>query len=312
MSVELVHSSVPRDLDGQQGFGVAAMTRDLPRALRDELVARSDGSELAGGAHRVVSYVVCQAGGAAWPVLTAVTRCGSDWSGRGNRVAHHLVVSQDERGAAGPVVLAAAFPFADTPPEIALRDAPAVPQDLVPMPAPSGIDPGWWPLLAERAVAADAGRVALKLPAGIDPLLALGAIVDAVEPRRRWAVQWSTGASLRALPGLASIVIDAHDASAFDLAAPAPQPMASVAPGPVGSAREPAPEDRGAPIDPGAGLVHPTVARPAPRPIGSSAGRGPAPRGEGAGRGTRPGILPLVLFVIAAVIALVALGLLLW
>ena len=73
MSVELVHSSVPRDLDGQQGFGVAAMTRDLPRALRDELVARSDGSELAGGAHRVVSYVVCQSGGAAWPVLTAVT-----------------------------------------------------------------------------------------------------------------------------------------------------------------------------------------------------------------------------------------------
>jgi hypothetical protein len=313
MSFELMHTSVPRDLDGQSGFGVAAMTRDLPRPLRDALVAWSDGSELDAAADRAISYAVCQVGGAAWPVLTCVTRCGSDWSGRANRVAHHLVLEPGDRCIEGPIALARAFRFASEVPEVGLRSPPLLPQPVSGGDATRGVDPAWFELLADRVTAADALSLAIRLPRGLDPLALLAAVTARLEPRRRWAVQWSTAPVFHAGRGLPTIVIARKDDPyAFDLSLPAPSPrvVKTATPSDLASTR-------------------PTVQR-VMQVAGQASPSGPdcdastsAPRsgqpwrtdralGEPVASMPAKPLLPILLFAAASVIMLVALGLLLW
>lgn len=312
MSFELIHTSVLRGLDGQSGFGVAAMTRDLPRPLRDLLVGWSDGSELDAATNRAMSYAVCHVGGSTWPVLTCVTRCGADWSGRANRVAHHLVLEPGDRWIDGPIALARAFPFASDVPDVGVRGAPVLPEPLPGGAEPPGIDPVWFDLLADRVRAPDASTVAVRLPPGVDPLVLLAAVTAKLEPRRRWAVQWSTAASFHAGRGLPSIVI-AHerDAQALDLSKPAPRPRA-VAPthqrAEVGTPSRPrsgeesaGPALSGLPV--GASISTPHAShtrrteRASPEPVASVSVKS---------------WLPVVLFVVAGLIMLVALGVLLW
>jgi len=319
MSFELIHTSVPRDLDGQSGFGIAAMTRDLPRPLRDALVAWSDGSELEGSTDRAISYAVCQVGGAAWPVLTCITRCGADWSGRPNRVAHHLVLEPGDRCIDGPIALARTFRFAEDPPEVGLRSAP--PLDGAPS-LPRGkrgdgatgtIDPAWFEVIADRVSGPHASRVVVRLPSGVDPLSLVAAVTALVEPRRRWAVQWSTGSVVHAAHGLPTIVVTREqDPGALDLGQPAPKPRrddATPVPGSIGvhplpNPREPVAEvmkatEPNRPVaTPAPASIHPRrTGRPTPEPIASWS--------------AKPWV-PIVLFAVAGVIMIVALGLLLW
>jgi hypothetical protein len=313
MSFELIHTSVPRDLDGQSGFGVAAMTRDLPRPLREALVARSDGSELDASADRAISYAVCHVGGSAWPVLTCVTRCGADWSGRANRVAHHLVLEPSDRCAEGPIALARLFRFATEVPEVGVRSAPALPQPLKVSDQPDGVDPAWFDLLAERLSAPDASSVAVRLPHGLDPLVLLTAITARVEPRRRWAVQWSTAPAFHAGRGLPSIVIAReHDATALDLAQRAPIPDLMVsAPALVSPSARPRLK-----------AVKPITARAMspglPLEVSASAAQSSHSRStDHASPGSIPRatispLVPILMLSAAGVIMIVALGLLLW
>ena len=319
MSFELIHTSVPRDLDGQSGFGIAAMTRDLPRPLRDALVAWSDGSELEGSTDRAISYAVCQVGGAAWPVLTCVTRCGADWSGRPNRVAHHLVLEPGDRCIDGPIALARTFRFAEDPPEVGLRSAP--PLDGAP-PLPRGkrgdgatgtIDPAWFEVIADRVSGPHASRVVVRLPSGVDPLSLVASVTALVEPRRRWAVQWSTGSVVHAAHGLPTIVVTREqDPGALDLGQPAPKPrrdFATPVPGSIGVQPLPNPREP---------VAEATKATEPNRPVATSVPVSNHPRHTGhstlertASWSAKPWV-PIVLFAVAGVIMIVALGLLLW
>jgi len=313
MSFELIHTSLPRDLDGQSGFGVACMTRDLPRPLRDALVARSDGSELDAAADRAISYAVCQVAGAAWPVLTCVTRCGADWSGRANRVAHHLVLEPGDRCIEGPIALARSFRFASEVPEVGLRSPPMLPQTQSRGDAPWGVDPAWLELLADRLSTAEAATVSVRLPRGLDPLVLFAAVTARIEPRRRWAVQWSTAAVVNAGRGLPSIVIAReHDAHALDLSLRAP------------TLPTPEPNPHAVPVStpppsqlPEQVAVRATSAGPAHEQVRSWERLGEPLRPERTAREpvvstpTRPW-LPIALFAVAGVILLAALGLLLW
>jgi len=313
MSFELMHTSVPRDLDGQSGFGVAAMTRDLPRPLRDALVAWSDGSELDAAADRAISYAVCQVGGSAWPVLSCVTRCGADWSGRANRVAHHLVLEPGDRCIEGPIALARAFRFASEVPEVGLRSPPVLPQPVSGGDATRGVDPAWFELLADRVTAADASSLAIRLPRGLDPLALLAAVTARLEPRRRWAVQWSTGPVFHAGRGLPTIVIARdHDAQALDLSLPAPSARAV--------ASTPNPDAWS--TRPRAQVVEPVPGRATPAEPASDASMSSPPSSQSwrmerasrepvASTPAKPWV-PIALFAAAGVIMLVALGLLLW
>ena len=313
MSFELIHTSVPRDLDGQSGFGVAAMTRDLPRQLRDALVAWSDGSELDGTNERAISYAICQVGGAAWPVLTCVTRCGVDWSGRANRVAHHLVLEPGDRCIDGPIALARAFAFARVVPEVGVRQAPSLPEPASEQGNPRGVDPAWIDVLAERVSGPDASTVVVRLPAGLDPFVLIAAVTARVEPRRRWAVQWSTAPVFHAGQGFPSIVLARErDAHALDLAQPAPSPRTVVAGQPTGAT---ATGPRTSAVEPIAATAHMSTRER------STASSSPATSHEArpqkaahepvAATSVKPWV-PIVLFAVAGVMVLVALGLLLW
>ncbi len=313
MSFELIHTSVVRDLDGRSGFGVAAMTHDLPRPLRDALVAWSDGSELDAAADRVISYAVCMVGGSAWPVLTCVTRCGVDWSGRANRVAHHLVLEPGDRCIQGPIALARAFHFASDVPEVGVRPSPVLPHPLSDGQAARGIDPAWFEILADRLTAADALTLAVRLPRGLDPLVLLAAVTARIEPRRRWAVQWSTAPVFHAGRGLPSIVIAReHDAHALDLSLPAPSArvLGTTLPADVASTRlKPAPAERV--------VGHATPSGPFSdaSTIKPRAGQaGPMERASREPVASAPAMpwLPIALFAMAGLIMLVALGLLIW
>ena len=313
MSFELMHTSVPRDLDGQSGFGVAAMTRDLPRPLRDALVAWSDGSELDASADRAISYAICQVGGAAWPVLTCVTRCGVDWSGRANRVAHHLVLEPGDRCIDGPIALARAFRFASEVPEVGLRSPPMLPRIQSRVDALCGVDPAWLELVADRLSTAEAATVSVRLPRGLDPLALLAAVTARIEPGRRWAVQWSTAAVVNAGRGLPSIVIARdHDAQALDLSLPAPSARAvASAPNPDASSTHPRQQ-----------VVEPVSGRAKASGPASDASMSSPPSSQPwrmerashepvASKPAKPWV-PIALFAAAGVIMLVALGLLLW
>lgn len=313
MSFELIHTSVLRDLDGQSGFGVAAMTNGLPRALRDALVARSDGSELDGATDRAISYAVCHVGGSAWPVLTCVTRCGADWSGRPNRVAHHLVLEAADRCPDGPIALARSFPFASDVPAVGLRSAPVLPSPCPPDGAAHGVDPAWFDLLADRLSAMEASTVTVRLPIGLDPVLLLAAVTEHLEPRRRWAVQWSTAPVFHAGPGLPSIVIAREqDPQAFDLALPAPAPRMADS----GSM----PGLTGAPSRPPSAVPCTQPEKPSGPPRAASRfpqqpiqpARPERALPERVASTPVTPWLPIALFAAAAVIGLVALGLLLW
>ena len=331
MSFELIHTSVPRDLDGQSGFGIAAMTRDLPRPLRDALVAWSDGSELEGSTDRAISYAVCQVGGAAWPVLTCVTRCGADWSGRPNRVAHHLVLEPGDRCIDGPIALARTFRFAEDPPEVGLRSAPSLDRapSLDGAPSRDGapslprgkrgdgatgtIDPAWFEVIADRVSGPHASRVVVRLPSGLDPLSLVAAVTALVEPRRRWAVQWSTGSVVHAAHGLPTIVVTREqDPGALDLGQPAPKPRrddATPMPGSIGVQPLPNPREP---------VAQATKATEPNSPVATSVPVSNHPRHTGhstlertASWSVKPWV-PIVLFAVAGVIMIVALGLLLW
>lgn len=312
MSFELIHTSVLRDLDGQSGFGVAAMTSGLPRALRDALVARSDGSELDGTTDRAISYAVCHVGGSAWPVLTCVTRCGADWSGRSNRVAHHLVLEAGDRCPEGPIALAGAFPFASEVPTVGLRSAPVLPRPCPPKGAAYGVDPAWFDLLADRLSTPEAPTVTVRLPTGLDPMLLLAAVTERLEPRRRWAVQWSTTSSFHAGPGLPSIVIaHEHDVQAIDLSQRAPRPRA-VAPThqPAVDGTPAQPRSGQQPAEPAPSALSPEASASTPITIHTRRIERVSPEPV-ASVSVKPW-LPVVLFAVAGLIMLVALGLLLW
>lgn len=313
MSFELIHTSVPRDLDGQSGFGVAAMTRGLPRQLRDALVGWSDGSELQDTADRAISYAVCQVGGTAWPVLTCVTRCGADWSGRANRVAHHLVLEPGDRCIEGPIALARAFAFARDVPEVGLRPAPSLPEPMQDRGMPSRVDPAWIDVLADRMSTPDASAVAVRLPRGLDPLALLAAVTARVEPGRRWAVQWSTAPDFHAGHGLPSMVIAREqDPSALDLGLPVPSPRV-IEPVPRSDSTALKPRTRA--VDRTASPVSTSnrersssssTAEPSPVWLPEETAHEPPEVSP-----ARPWV-SLVLFAVAGAITLVALGLLIW
>lgn len=100
MIAELVHTSLPRGLDGGTGFAVAARTGGMPRALAESLSALSGLTEAWPGADdeartlRATRSIEWQ-GERMW-VASVVRPCGVDHTGRGNRLAHHRVLDASE------------------------------------------------------------------------------------------------------------------------------------------------------------------------------------------------------------------------
>jgi hypothetical protein len=147
----------------------------------------------------------------------------------------------------------------------------------------------------------------------VDPLSLVAAVTALVEPRRRWAVQWSTGSVVHAAHGLPTIVVTREqDPGALDLGQPAPKPrrdFATPVPGSIGVQPLPNPREP---------VAQATKATEPNSPVATSVPVSNHPRHTGhstlertASWSAKPWV-PIVLFAVAGVIMIVALGLLLW
>jgi GTPase-associated protein 1, N-terminal domain type 2/GTPase-associated protein 1, middle domain len=204
VSLELVHTSVQKGLRGGSGFATAVATRGMPTGLEsvlEELSAydfdptRALGADRIDWAHRVVTLQ-----GRTYSVISRTAPCGSDWSGRANRIAHHLVVEQHERAPAGPTwMLQAAVDFADEVPAVEERGrGPMLPQGGAVGPRPAsawtaaGFDAGWAGVVARTVLESPASACYLVFPSGCDVLPLLDDVFALIPAERRWMVTFST------------------------------------------------------------------------------------------------------------------------
>ena len=125
MATELIITSVPKGLKpGSYGFCTAACTKDLnePTSRALEVISgyRHIFSPEEGKANPVAfSYILYEIVGRQRRVLSRVADMGTDYSGRTNKIAHHLVLSEDEKAKcdAGPAALCAGGVFMERWPE---------------------------------------------------------------------------------------------------------------------------------------------------------------------------------------------------
>ena len=279
MTLELIHTSVPKDVDGRVGFGVAAMTQHMPLPLVQELAAMSDlgSDEAAMPGWSRFSYVVVSAGGKSHSVVSRVGGCGPDYSGRPNRVAHHLVVEPQERPQTSPAVLLRAFQFEQCVPAVGRRpNGPMLPRPI----ALSGDLPGgtalWGRHLAPRLAESRLLVVVTGFPAG-GALVALQALYAAFGPEKVWKIQCATRPGARFNPNLPMIfALDAaSDIARVRAAHPASQVIDLSAPPPVEAATTSVPRPGSVPAGPGRPV--PVVPPSAPAPARPSGPGSPPP-----------------------------------
>lgn len=203
MSFELIHTSVEKALRGGAGFATAVATEGMPPGLEPVLAelsafevdsARASGADEVDWCHRIVTLQ-----GRSYTVLSRAAACGPDWSGRPNRVAHHVVVDASERPAAGPAWALANFGhFVATVPSIELRTSgPRVPSGSVGPRVPTnwsaaGFDPGWAGMVAAALLDGGGATVYLVLPGGCRVLGLIEDVFALLPEDRRWNFTFST------------------------------------------------------------------------------------------------------------------------
>ncbi|MEY3143960.1 MAG: hypothetical protein RLY21_2453 [Planctomycetota bacterium] len=203
MSFEFVHTSVEKGIRGDSGFAIAVVTRGIPASLEPMLAelsaydfdrTRAVGADRIDWAHRILSVH-----GKSYTVLSRTAPCGSDWSGRPNRIAHHLVVEPHERASAGPAWLLTRFArFCESVPTAEERGVgPSLPQgDEAPRPAhgweSAGFDRGWAGVVAQALLDAPSSAVCVVLPDEVDALPLASDVLAVVPADKRWLITFST------------------------------------------------------------------------------------------------------------------------
>lgn len=222
MRAELIHTSLPRGLDGGTGFVVAARTGGMPRALVDALSALSGLPEAWDGATDTERTMHCTRcidwqGEPTW-VASVIRPCGLDHTGRVNRIAHHRALEADECATASPMALLQDASrwrsgWSGAPCEL---DAPAA----LTTSASVGSGTGAWDRPFGEGVASTVLHAALRsglgawivVPAGSDRLRLLAELVDSLPQVDRWSRGWSTRALRPGASGATAIcVIDERE-----------------------------------------------------------------------------------------------------
>jgi hypothetical protein len=202
MSFELVNTSVPKGLRDRIGWANVVETEGMPPGL-DMVLEEMSGFDIdprvtaadeIDWCHRIASLQ-----GRAYTVLSRIAACGADWSGRPNRIAHHLVIDPKERPRAGPAWVLSRFDAFETGvPKVERRPSgPNVPPgDLAPRVPSSweraGLDPGWAGVLASALLDGGGANTYLILPSLGNTLELLEDVFALVPPERRWTITFST------------------------------------------------------------------------------------------------------------------------
>lgn len=206
MSFEIVYTSSQRGLNaGATGFCTVAATTGIPRLLQEKLESLSgyQHQHTPGSERNAVSFC-CQAiriQQETYIVLSRVADAGTDFSGRSNKIAHHLALSLNEVRSTSclPTMLLADENFWYTKWS---REPEWLPVDRMPNPVPSdGIpcniwkktfgDAGWAGIVA-RSVANDFEPVFAIVPEGCNALGLVHEALQQLPPRMHWKVSFST------------------------------------------------------------------------------------------------------------------------
>ncbi len=203
MSYEVVHTSVMKGLRGESGFATAIVTRGMPAGLESGLqdvsgydhdAARSIGVDETEWAHRIVTVR-----GRPYTVLSRIAPNGVDASRRPNRIAHHLVLEQEERDPRGPAWMLKQFGAWEVgTPEVAEREcAPTLPNGSNAAERSNrwkdaGFDQGWAGVVAQTLLDEPQSTIYLVLPEMLHARDLLVDVLALLPVDRRWLATFST------------------------------------------------------------------------------------------------------------------------
>lgn len=209
MTQELLYTSAPRGLKpGSSGFCTVASTRGMAAPLAAALESLSAYRHVFRPgdpqSHRnpvTFSHVKLNAGGRTYSVLSRVADYGQDYSGRTNKLAHHVALQTSEFVSGGPAHLLAQPRFMesnwDGDPCILPVGRPAKQT----RPASLGVcrnwqdmtgDAGWAGVLAEAYLKDPQRAVYIVFEPGMDLLPLISEAICLLPENRRWDVTFST------------------------------------------------------------------------------------------------------------------------
>ena len=148
----------------------------------------------------VFTHFVTTHRGEEFSILSRISACGTDYSGRTNKVAHHVFLPVGERVAAGPCALMRQNGFffeewkheaALLPPRTVPTLEPAVECRAETWAAMCG-DAGWAGVLAHASMEEPAQSVYVVFSPGMDVLRLFSEAMDLIPSERRWQVTFST------------------------------------------------------------------------------------------------------------------------
>lgn len=146
------------------------------------------------------SHYLCDVGGQTVSVLSRVAPCGTDYSGRTNKIAHHVIAEASERPECGPATLMASSGFYaeswQSDPRLIkearkLTDVPHVGFRAGSWQSTCG-DAGWAGKLAECSERDNSEPAYILYSPGTDVLALIGEALRLLPPVRRWQITFNT------------------------------------------------------------------------------------------------------------------------
>ena len=204
MPQELVYTSVPAGLDpNTKGYCTVQRTHGLSRATQSQLEGLS-GVELAAlrgisKSHGIHSHTLIRIGAQPCSVLSRVAPFGQDYSGRDNKIAHHLVLPIAERPPCGPAAISSSGrlcsswkgpPRESEPPQIRGVRGPTKPSSAL-WQQTTG-DAGWAGHILKCTLDNPSAGMYLVVDDHIDRLALINELLSLAGPSRIWQFTFST------------------------------------------------------------------------------------------------------------------------
>jgi hypothetical protein len=189
MPFEVVNTSAPKGLiAGQSGYCDVLRTAGVPESICSMLAAMSGYDEALAARGEAVAVRTLRHGGETWGVVTRTVPCGADYTGRANRLAHHLVIAPTELAAFDPAMLLAGFEFRDR-----YAGEPRVLEEMPRTADHVAIPDAWkmeglegWDIKLAQELGRGNGRGLVLLPEGVRLAELVASFIARLRPEERW------------------------------------------------------------------------------------------------------------------------------
>jgi len=191
MPYEVVNTSAVRGLTtGHSGYCDVLRTRGLPEEITQLLAPLNFYNEKLARGNSVCGVRSIRFGGGIWGIVSRVLPNGNDYTGRTNRLAHHVIAAPSELASLCPASILAGYTFRDT-----FTDTPryldrepeiqVVPQSFGEVWDDLGGN-GWRTHIAKLAMAGS--RVVVLIPTSVDGKSVVASILLGIPLVRRWEI----------------------------------------------------------------------------------------------------------------------------